>query len=62
MEVGEETSGGDQCHRGKNKEKRMKRTETSLRDLRNNIPTLISQGFQKEKRERKCQIKYLKRL
>ena len=47
-----------------NKEKRMKRNEDSLRDLWDNIKhnNICITGSQKEKRERKDQRKYLKRL
>ena len=49
-----------------NKEKRMKRNEDSLRDLWDNIKgnniRIIGEKDQKEKRERKDQRKYLKRL
>ena len=42
----------------------MKRNEDSLRDLgdKSNTPTFALQGSKKEKRERKDQRKYLKRL
>ena len=47
-----------------NEEKRMKRNEDSLRDLWDNIKrnNVHIMGSQKEKRERKDQRKYLKRL
>ena len=47
-----------------NKEKIMKRTEDSLRDLWDNInaPTFKLYGSQKKKRQRKGLRKYLKRL
>ena len=47
-----------------NKEKKMKRNEDSLRDLWDNIKctNFALFGSQKEKRERKDQRKYLKRL
>ena len=47
-----------------NKEKRMKRNEDILRDLRDNIKcnNICIIGSQKEKRERKDLRKYLKRL
>ena len=47
-----------------NKEKRMKRNEDSLRDLWDNIKhnNILIIGVPEEKRERKDQRKYLKRL
>ena len=47
-----------------NKDKRMKRIEDNLRDLWDNIErnNICIMGSQKEKRERKDQRKYLKRL